>query len=154
MSTITYTIATEAGHVFAQGMLFAKTFTSGNDGYFSNDKTAMPKVAHLTGKPIVMTLKDGDRIMGTFTAYSRTFSSGSYGFWAGGKMYTNDGIECQAQMQLVLVKSKGVAKDALNTCGNKYQLQAQAVFLNGVKHSLNVGDDANTEAITDALNAQ
>lgn len=138
---LTYQLETEAGKVFASGMLGERAgdgaFKSGNEGWFGTDKTALPKVAHLTSQKIRMTLKDGERVIGSFVSEPRLFKTGSYGYWGGGKCFTNQGLEVQAQVQLVLVKSKGVIKDMadklnLVALNNKYQIQAQAVLLNGM----------------------
>lgn len=128
----TYELNTKAGKTFATGTLNEKHFASGNDGYFGNDKTALPKVAHLSGDPIEIVLRENGKSIAVFFAVPRTFSTGSYGYWAGGKVFTSSG-ETQAQVQLVLVGSKGVAGDGLKALNNKYQLQAQAVLLHGVK---------------------
>jgi len=80
----TYELKTVAGKVFAAGMLNEKHFASGNDGYWGGDKTALPKVTHLSADPVVVTLKDGNDVVATFYATPRMFSTGSYGYWAGG----------------------------------------------------------------------
>lgn len=129
---LTFEIKTAGGKVFASGMLAEKHFSSGNDGYFGSDKTALPKVAHLSADPLIVAVKDGNDTVATFRATPRTFSTGSYGYWAGGKVFVGAG-ETQMQIQLVLVGSKGVAGDGLKALNNKYQLQAQAVLLHGVK---------------------
>lgn len=140
---LTYELKTVGGKAFAAGMLGEKHFASGNDGYWGGDKTALPKVTHLSADPVVVTVKDGDSIVATFYASPRTFSTGSYGYWAGGKVFTSDG-EVQAQAQLVLVGSKGIAADARKALNNKYQVQIQMVLLHGVK--LGTAQDVNVQA--------
>lgn len=140
---LTYELKTVGGKAFAAGMLAEKSFSTGNDGYWGGDKTALPKVTHLSNDPVVVTVKDGDDVVASFYASPRTFSTGSYGYWAGGKVFTAAG-EVQAQAQLVLVGSKGIAKDGLKALNNKYQVQIQMVLLHGVKFG--TAQDMNAQA--------
>jgi hypothetical protein len=136
MAEYTFELKTEGGKLIAGASVPEKNFSTGNTGYFVNGNTALPMVAHLSGQPLTLIVKDAGKPVVQATLMPRRFSTGSYGYHA---TWKSSDMRYQCQFQLVLGKSKTVPftladdmrKSGLATLKNGYSYQCQMVDLVG-----------------------
>jgi hypothetical protein len=136
MAEFTFELKTEGGKLIAGASVPEKDFSTGNRGFFVNGNTSLPMVAHLTGQPLTLIVKDNGKPVVQATLFARRFSTGSYGYHA---TWKSGDQRYQCQFQLVLGKSKTVPftlvedmrKSGLMTLKNGYSYQCQMVDLVG-----------------------
>jgi hypothetical protein len=158
MAEYTFELKTEGGKLIAGASVPEKNFSTGSTGYFVNGNTALPMVAHLSGQPLTLIVKDGGKPVVQATLVARRFSTGSYGYHA---TWKSSDMRYQCQFQLVLGKSKTVPftmaddmrKSGLATLKNGYSYQCQMVDLVGEDTVAETAVSADAQAAIAAINA-
>ena len=123
-----FTIRTNKG-IAALGTVPAKQFSSGSTGFFTTSGLTLAESA--TEHRVEIKDTDTDTVLVDMPLVAKDFSTGSRGFWAGGKVAGEDGLY-QFQAQAILKGSKtGDVKRA-----DAYQMQIQLVLIGSAPASV------------------